>query len=252
MRAPRQAMIVLTALLAISAPVCVAGSDKPLRECTDPDYDMTDCEKAVQLRQWIKDQEKVPDNQRHLLAGFGEDVLVERATGYRVGLHKILIKGSKDRVTGVRFGMPGRWNMFVLGDAGGCDVSNFVKVLKNTSEFTFFQWACEFTRPRRNRRDINFDYIVYDRRYDRLDAIIQSAPGQKTSPSLTLVKGTYSFRWLGYKQENSGEPNPLFYDFKITGPRPEDIKCFKSWNDECDIALRDGPLKSNEFKIVDE
>ena len=39
---------------------------------------------------------------------------------------------------------------------------------------------------------------------------------------------------------------------RITGPRPEDIKCFKSWNDECDIALRDGPLKPSEYKILDD
>ena len=250
MRASAQAMIVLTALFAISAPV-FAGSHKPPRECIDPDYDSTDCEKAFQLRRWIKDQEKVSDNQRLRMASFGEDVLVEKAAGYRMGLHKMRIKGSQDGVTGVRFGMPGQWKMFVLGDADGCDVSNFVKVLKNTREFIFFEWTCEFTRPRRNRKDINFDYLVYDIRFDRLDAIIQSAPGQKTSPTLTLEKGTYRFRWLGYKQENSGEPNPLFYDFKITGPRPEDIKCFKSWNEECDIALRDGPLKPSEYKIVE-
>ena len=252
MRASSQAIIVLTALLVVSAPMCFAGSHKPPRECIDPYYDSTDCEKAFQLRRWKKDQEKVPDNQRHRMASLGEDVLVEKATGYRMGLHKIQIARSKRPVSGIRFGTPGNWKMFILGSADGCDVSNYVDVLKNTPEFTFFQWTCEFTWPTSQRRDTNFGYLVYDRRFDRLDAIIQGAPGQKTSPTLTFDKGTYRFRWLGYKQEDSGESNPLFYDFKITGPRPEDIKCFKSWNDECDIALRDGPLKSNEFKIFDD
>ena len=248
---PREAIIVLTAMLAISAPVCFAGLNKPLRECTDPDYDMTDCEKAVQLRQWIKDQEQVPDNQRLRTASLGEDVLVEKATGYRMGLHKIQIARSKRPVSGIRFGTTDNWKMFILGSADGCDVSNYVKVLKNTPEFTFIKWACEFTRPRRNRRDTHFHYLNFDKRYNRLDAIIQGVSGRNTSPTLTLVKGTYRFRWLDYKQETSGEPNPQFYDFKITGPRPEDIKCFKSWNEECDIALRDGPLKPSEYRIIE-
>ena len=251
MRAPAQAMIVLTALFAISAPVCFAGTNKPLRECTDPDYDMTDCEKAVQLRQWIKDQEKVPDHQRLRMASFGEDVLVEKATGYRMGLHKMRIKGSQDRVTGVRFGMPGQWRMFVLGDTDGCELGNYVEVVRNTPEFTFIKWVCGFTWPTSQRRDTNFGYLVYDRRLDRLVSIIQGVSGRNTSPSLSLGKGTYRFRWLDYKQENSGKPNPLFYDFKITGKRSEDLDCFKSWNDECDIDFSDGPLKPSEYKIVE-
>ena len=243
-------MIVLTALLAISAPV-FAGSHKPPRECINPDYDSTDCEKAFQLRRWKKDQEKVPDHQRLRMASFGEDVLVEKATGYRMGLHKLRMTRSKNYVTGVRFGTPGHWKMFILGGADGCELSNYVEVLQNAPEFTFIKWACEFTWPTSQRRDIKFGYLVYDRRYYRLDAIIQSAPRQKALPTLTLVKSAYRFRWLGYKQENSGESNPIFYDFKITGPRPDDLECFKSWNDECDIALSDGPLKPSEYKIVE-
>lgn len=248
---PAQAMVVLTALLVISAPMCFAGSHKPPRECIDPDYDMTDCEKAFQLRRWIKDQEKVPDNKRLRMASFGEDVLVEKATQYRMGLHKLRMTRSKNHVTGARFGTPGGWKMFVLGGADGCELSNYVEVLKNTPEFTFIKWACEFTWPTSKRRDIHFDYLVYDRRYDQLVSIIQSAPRQTASPTLTLEKGMYRFRWLGYKQENSGKPNPQFYDFKITGKRPEDLECFRSWNDECDIDLRDGPLKPSEYKIVE-
>lgn len=103
---PAQAMIVLAALLAISAPVCVTGSDKPLRECTDPDYDMTDCEKALELERWKKNQEHVPDNRRLRIASFGQDVLVEKATGYRIGLEKIRMAQSKHTLTGVRFGTP--------------------------------------------------------------------------------------------------------------------------------------------------
>ena len=78
--------------------------------------------------------------------------------------------------------------------------------------------AAEAWRDPLDHCELRTAELVYDRRYYRLDAIIQSAPRQKAPPTLTLVKSAYRFRWLGYKQENSGESNPIFYDFKITVP----------------------------------
>lgn len=138
--------------------------------------------------------------------------------------------------------------MFILGDGDGCQNSNYVEVLRDAPEFTFFRWICEFTWPTSRRRDIHFHYLNFDKRYHRPDAIVQGASGQRTRPSLSFVKDTYKFHWT-YKDD--GQPSNVFYDFRITGKRPQDIKCLRSWNDDCDIALRDGPLKPSEYEIVD-
>lgn len=230
-----------------------AAKNRPLRECTDPDYDMADCERALRVQQRKKDQEKLSDNERQLLAGLGEDVLVEKATDYRAGVHKIQIVKPRDTVTGVRFGAPDDWKTFVLGDVAGCDISNFIEILKNTRDFTYFRWTCEFTWPTNRRRDTNIHYLNYDKRHNRLDELF-SAHGynSKSGPSFTFTNGVYKFSWKDHVAEKGLQADNIYYDFKITGNRPQDLKCLKSWNGECDIALRAGPLKPNEYRIVDE
>lgn len=224
-------------------------------ECTNSeDYDMTDCEKAQQLERWTKEQEKIPANKRHARASasLGEDLLVEKKTGYRIGIHKIQTTKFKKVSIGVKIGVPGNAKMYAIGAAEGCDISNSIDILKNAPEFTFFRWVCAHTRPTSGRRDVDFTYYNFAKRYDRLDAIMQSAPYQDKFPTLTFAKNVYKFRWLSYKQEDDGRSNPIFYDFKITGKRPEDIKCLRTWNDECDIALQDDPLPASQYKILDE
>ena len=223
-------------------------------ECTNSeDYDMADCERAQQLERWTKEQEKIPANKRHARASasFGEDLLVEKKTGYRIGIHKIQTTKFKKVSIGVKIGVPGNTKMYAIGAAEGCDISSSIDILKNAPEFTFFRRACDYSR-KNGKRDVSFYYYNFAKRYNRLDAIIQSAPYQDEFPTLTFAKNVYKFRWLSYKQEDDGRSNPIFYDFKITGKRPEDIKCLRTWNDECDIALQDDPLPTSQYKILDE
>ncbi|TCV81086.1 hypothetical protein [Sulfurirhabdus autotrophica] len=218
-------------------------------ECTDHDnFDMTDCEKARQLEQWVRDQEKVPDDKRFLSAMMGEDLLIEKFSGFRIGLHKIQIAVIKDMVTSVKIGVPNVTGMYAMGAANGCDIISSIDILNNTEYFTFFRWECQSTK-KNGAREKRYDYYNYDKHYRRLDNVISSSY-QKIYPSLTYTKGTYKFQWLNYKQSD-GTPNPIFYNFKISGNRPADLKCGRTWNDECDITMI-APIPQNQYKILDE
>lgn len=188
------------------------------------------------------------DEKRIKFAVLGDDLLVEKKTGYRIGLYRIRRVASKYDGTGVKLGFPNVSKMYVIGSTD-CDFLNSVNVLKNTAEFIFFNWECQSTNKDGTREQV-YLYYNFDKRYSRLDHIAH-ADYQKNQPTLTLTKGVYKFRWLDYKQSD-GSANPIFYDFKVTGNRPSDLKCSRTWNDECDLSLQDDPLPPNQYKILDE
>lgn len=222
-------------------------------ECTDREnYDSVDCEKAQQLKQWTKDQEKVPDKKRLLVAGFGEDVLIEKATGFRIGPHKIETAASKQALIGIKIGMPNAKKMYVIGGVGGCDLGAFIEVLNNAPQFVFFVWQCDY-RDRDGKRNSRFNYYNFDKRYSRLDNVFSThGYNNKSNPTLTFTNGSYNFRWKKHVAEKGFKPDFIFNDFKITGNRPDDLTCSRSWNDECDIAQQDGPIPTSQYKTVDE
>lgn len=248
------ASLVFSTLLCISvnafadATAPVVKRELPI-ECTDREnYDQMDCHRALDLIQWTKDQEKVPDNQRTLVAGLGEDVLVEKETGYRIGPHKFSGGGSKGDGVAIKVGAPGRTQMFLV--SGVCSIGNSINVLKNTPDFTFFYAECDSLDNRKNQRDDRRDYYVFDKHYNRLDLLLPySEIEQATRPKLTFSKAIYQFYWEDHMAERTKQT--IYFDFKITGKNPGNLKCIRSWNDDCDIAPQT-LLVPGTYKVLDE
>lgn len=83
----------------------------------------------------------MPDKKRLLVAGFGEDVLIEKATGFRIGPHKIETAASKQALIGIKIGMPNAKKMYVIGGVGGWELGAFIEVLNNAPQFVFFLYG---------------------------------------------------------------------------------------------------------------
>lgn len=218
-------------------------------ECRDREtYDLSDCDSTMRLEFKKEEQDKLPDNQRINFTQLGDNLLLEKATGLRAGLYKIQITADKNPSTGFIIGTQKSALTYGIGSFEGCNRGSAIKILKNAPEFTFFYWQCDDLRP--NRRETQyFNYYIFDKRYNRLDSILSSSHQEKL-PTLTLSKGLYKFNWLDYRQSD-GSSNPIFYNFKITGNRPVDLKCGRTWNDECDITMI-APLTSGQYKVLDE
>jgi len=235
--------------LNVVADTTVPVVKKPLPiECTDREnYDQTDCAKALELKQWVQNQDNIPDSQRKKNAELGEDLLVEKATGFRVGLHKIMNGNRKEASIAVKIGVPNTTQMFAIsGD--GCDIDHAIRILQDTSEFTFFYEKCESTDHRIGN---NYSYYSFDKNYKRLDVLIQAANYQARQPILTLANGLYKLLWRNYNNGNG--KFSMYFDYKITGNRPDDLKCIRAWDEDvgCNFDMI-SPLVSGKYKVIDE
>lgn len=230
----------------IASPVV---KQRPPIECTDSDnYDQTDCAKALELRQWIKNQENSPDK-KFLIATIGNDVLIEKKSGYRIGLHKIKKVGDKNDSVAIKIGILGQTQMFVIDAV--CNIGNSIKVLKNTSDFTLFRSACTATDQHGKIND-SFNYYNFDKHYKRLDVLFQYEEKQVNEPTQTFSSGLYKFLWRNYSNGNE-RPFSKYYDYKITGNRSGDLKCVRAWDDDagCNIGFVT-PISSGQYRVLDE
>jgi hypothetical protein len=222
-------------------------------ECTDSvNYDQTDCAKALELRQWVKNQENIPDNKRLLIATVGDDILVEKETGYRIGPHKVKIGNILEPSIAVKIGTPSAAQMFVI--SGVCDIGNGVEVIQNTIDFTLFRKRCASTDRRLKADDGGdlFYYYNFDKHHKRLDVVFQAVSQQVKEPTQTFSNGLYKLFWRNYNNGN-GKPFSMYFDYKITGNRADDLKCIRAWNEDvgCNFDML-SPLVSGKYKVIDE
>lgn len=212
-------------------------------------YDISDCEAAKKLEEKSIEAEKLPDGKRGTFQAIGGSVLVEKRTGLRAGLYKIQVTNSPTPKTGFIIGTPKSALMFKLGSYEGCNNGNSMEILQNTVEFTFFYWECANMRLGREETR-NVIYYNFDKRYQRLNSIMFTDPNIK-QPILNLINGQYKFRWPDYKHSD-GSVSQIYYDYKITGSRPEDLICLRSWNDDCSVSPQDPPIPPGKYKILEE
>jgi hypothetical protein len=217
-------------------------------ECTDnQNYDQTDCQRAIERIQLIMNDEKLPDNKRHLYAVLGQDLLVEKATGFRIGLHKIINGERKKPSVAVEIGIPGKSQIFAI--SGVCDIGNSLEVVKNTPDFMLFNEECEATN-RSGGRDNSFYYYNFDKRYKRLDVLLQNMDRQPKEPTQTYSKGLYKFLWNNYN--NGSAKFSIYNDYIITGPREQDLKCIRYSDEDAGCTINYiAPLIPGKYKVVD-
>jgi hypothetical protein len=247
------ASLSVSLLLGMSFSVCAATtSTKVPIECTDSqNYDQTDCQRALDMIQWTKGQEKVSDDQRTLVAGLGEDVLVEKATGYRVGPHKIKLVEDKTDSVAVKIGTRGKSQMFFV-HGGICDIGNSIDVVKNTPDFTLFYVECQSTN-RRGNVDNSFDYYSFDKQSKRLVMLLQGEgrSGGK-EPTQTFDNGLYKFIWHNYQTLDNGKYFSVYYDYKISDTTESGVKCTRVWDKDAGCDIETVPaLVPGKYKILD-
>lgn len=224
--------------------------------CRKPDrenYDDLYCAHEMGKLDKALANEELPDEQRNKHQFIGGSILVEKKTGLRAGLYKIQIEGDPNPSSGFIIGTDKHALMFAVGDYVTCDVDNDIEIIKNTSEFTLFYWSCGYKSH--GKEILIYNYINYDKHYQRLDMIFQAA-GYVNSvivgePKLNLVKGQYQFRWPDFQHPDGDKAN-IYYDFKFTGSDFEDYKCMRSWNDDCTLYPQDPPIPPGKYKILEE
>lgn len=217
------------------------------------DYSIGDCDVALQKIQKRQGEEQLPDEQRYKHQRIGGSILIEKKIGYRAGLYKIQVEGESTSSSGFIIGSAKSALMFELGDYKGCDGGNAIEIIKNTSEFTLFYWVCGHKSHRQVFSD--YYYLNFDKRYQRLDEVFHAAGYMNSvivnEPKLSVSKGQYQFRWPDFQYPDGDKAN-IYYDFKFTGSRPEDLTCLRSWNDDCSVSPQDPPIPVGKYKILEE
>lgn len=251
--------LIISLLLWVSFGACADATtaipkvtkDKNPIECTDnQNYDQTDCQRVLDLIRWTKEQEKVPDNQRLLVAGLGEDVLIEKATGYRIGPHKVRVNGHQKDGVAIKIGIQNAATMFLV--SGVCDIDNSIEVLKNTPDFTLFYEECTSV-ARRGGQDNLFYYYSFDKQSKRLVVLLQGEgrSGGK-EPTQTYNNGLYKFIWRNYQKLEDGKYFSVYYDYKISDTTDSGVKCTRVWDKDAGCDIETVPaLVPGKFKVLD-
>jgi hypothetical protein len=247
-------MIILLLSVSLTAWADVASAipkDKVPVECTDSEnYDQADCQRALDMIQWKNNQDKLPDDQRKTNAGLGENLLIEKITGYRIGPHRIRVAGHQKDGIAIKIGTSNDTKMFLV--SGVCDIGNSINVVKNTPNFTLFYAECDSTN-RRGNVDNSFDYYSFDKQSKRLVMLLQGEgrSGGK-EPTQTFDNGLYKFLWRNYQTLDNGKYFSVYYDYKISDTTESGVKCTRVWDKDAGCDIETVPaLVPGKYKILD-
>jgi hypothetical protein len=245
--------LIISLLLEMSFPAfadtttAIPKNKEPV-ECTDSqNYDQIDCQRALDMIQWKNNQDKLPDNQRKTNAGLGEDLLIEKATGYRIGTHKVQVLGQKNVGVALKVGTINDTKVFLV--SGVCSLDNPIEILKNTVDFTMLYVECDSM----NKANNTFSYYSFDKQSKRLVVLLQGEgrSGGK-EPTQTFTNGLYKFIWHNYQTLDNGKYFSVYYDYKISDTTESGVKCTRVWDKDAGCDIETVPaLVPGKYKILD-
>ena len=197
-----------------------------------------DIQRELDIKKWKEDQNNLPDNQRLLVASFGESVLIEKATGLTLGVYpvengkvvKVIPKAKMKHIRTRQLQISFNSTMYAyeIGGADACPDSND-EIIANNKNYIFWIDRC-FGKNRRGEAANAFAHYIFDKKQKKVVMLLSSLNPME-GPTIKFQNGVYKYRWIG-RNENEEKVN-YYYEFEIKPKDGADLTCHKTWNDNC-------------------
>ena len=203
-----------------------------------------DVDRQIQKQKWEEKENKLPDNKRFRVAGFGGAILVEKATKLTLGVYPVengkvvpvYPKAAKgvERLRELRIVLNNTTYAYDMGGTTSCPDPNF-EIVQSTVNYIFWIDRC-FSTSRRGEADNTFTHYVFDKKQKKV-VMLLSTSFPINNPTLKLQNGIYKYRWIGRDDyENNFNYS---YAFEIKPKDGRDITCH---SDGCGDYLQLVPL----------
>lgn len=197
-----------------------------------------DVDRQIQKQKWEEKENKLPDDKRLRVAGFGGAILVEKSTKLTLGVYPVengktvpvYPKAAKgvDRLRELRIVLNNITYAYDIGNTASCPDPNF-EIVQSTVNYIFWIDRC-FSTNRRGEADNTFTHYVFDKKQKKV-VMLLSSPRPMNGPKIKYQNGVYKYRWIG-RNENEENVN-YYYEFEIKPKDGADLTCHKTWNDSC-------------------